>query len=301
MDAIKTHGLTKYYGKTRGILDLNLEIPQGLRFGFLGANGAGKTTAIRVLMGLIKPSAGSVEILGQTLDEKNRYCPTLNRRIGFLPGELRLYEEMTGEDFLRYMGGFYGEMDGNLQILAREALELSTEDLKRPISGYSRGMKQKLGIIQAVQHDPELLVMDEPTEGLDPLMQKHFYQLLSQLNQRGQTVFMSSHNLSEVERVCQRVAIIRDGKLVAVEDVEELKARRLYTVELVFLDEEELASFSPPGKVIQQEKRRLSFRWRGDFQELFSLLAQQNLQDFTCEKASLEEIFLTYYARGEEP
>lgn len=300
MAAIKTYELTKYYGKTRGILNLNLEVPQGLLFGFLGANGAGKTTAIRVLMGLLKPTSGRVQVLDRTFDGKNRYHPAVNRKIGFLPGELRLYEDMTGADYLQYMGEFFGRIQSSIQSLAVEALELSKKELHRPISGYSRGMKQKLGIIQAIQHDPVLLIMDEPTEGLDPLMQKHFYQLLFQLNQKGQTVFMSSHNLAEVERVCERIAIIRDGELVAVEDVEDLKARRLYTVEMAFFTEEEAQDFDPPGgESIRQEGRRLSFRWKGDFQDLFSHLSQSSPQDFTCAKASLEEIFLTYYA-GEE-
>lgn len=299
MLAIETHDLTKYYGKNLGIKDLNMRVPQGVLFGFLGANGAGKTTAIRVIMGLLKPTSGSLQILGKAITKKRQYYPDLYRKIGFLPGELRLYEDMTGEDFLNYLGAFYGTIHPPLQSKAIDSLELSKKDLKRSISGYSRGMKQKVGIISSIQHNPHILIMDEPTEGLDPLMQKHFYLLLLELNREGKTIFMSSHNLSEVERICEQVAVIRDGELVAVEDVEDLKDRRLYSLGVVFSTEEEASSFQIPQiTIVSQEKEKVLFRWRGEFSTLFSQLSKYSIVDFTCEKASLEEIFLTYYSIG---
>lgn len=274
-------------------------MPQGLLFGFLGANGAGKTTAIRIIMGLLKPTSGSLQILGKTITKEKQYHVDLYKSMGFLPGELRLYEDMTGEEFLNHMGAFYGPLHSPLQALAIDSLELSKKDLRRSISGYSRGMKQKIGIISSIQHDPDLLIMDEPTEGLDPLMQKRFYLLLLDLNRRGKTIFMSSHNLAEVERVCERVAVIRNGELVDIEDVEDLKARRLYSIGVVFATEEEASSFQiSHGTILSQEGSRVLFRWKGEFFQLFSLLSKYTINDFTCEKASLEEIFLTYYSRG---
>ncbi len=301
MKAISIKKLTKYYGKTRGIEEISLDVEKGKIFGFLGANGAGKTTTIRLLMGLIKPSSGFTELLGQRLDRSRAYSVNLLQRLGFLPGEFRLYEDMTGEKFLNYMGSYYGSEGNKLQEIACEAMEIGSQDLKRKILGYSSGMKQKLAVIQAIQHDPELIIMDEPTEGLDPLRQHNFYSLLRDLKSRGKTIFMSSHNLSEVERICEEVAIVRKGRLAAVENVSDLKNRSLYRIRLQLATEIEADKFSlPEAHSVSIRGKEVSFRWRGEFDQLFDRLSPLKILDFTCEKASLDEFFITYYEQEEE-
>lgn len=299
---IATQGLTKYYGSNPGLVDLDLEVESGRIFGFLGANGAGKTTAIRILLDLIRPTRGQAWVFGRPLfaiSPRDRL--ELRRRIGFIPGELRLYEDMTGRAFLDYLGSYFGAVRADWQRSILERLELDKTALSRKISGYSRGMKQKLGIVQALQHDPELLILDEPTEGLDPLMQQTFYGLLRELAGRGRTVFMSSHNLAEVEKICGRVAILRQGRLVAVEGIDTLQARRFHQVEVEFASQEEAAAFSVPGiNESRREGGRLCFSWQGDFADLWAELEKYRIADFACQKASLEEIFLAYYGRSEE-
>ncbi len=302
MPAINMQNLTKYYGKTLGIKDVTLNVEKGCIFGFLGANGAGKTTAIRILLGLLKPTAGHVEILETQITGDKVYPEKLHAQLGFLPGELRLYEDMTGKAFLDYMASFYENVDKQLQMEALDMVKLSSQDLSRKISQYSRGMKQKLGIVQAIQHKPQLIIMDEPTEGLDPLMQQSFYLLIERLRDRGSTVFMSSHNLAEVERVCQKVAIIREGRIVAIEDVNSLKDKRLYNIEILFKNVEQAEKFNLQNiEVVKGEGNKLVFRWKGRFSSLFENLSDFEVEDFICRKASLEEVFLTYYAdEGDE-
>lgn len=296
---IVTQGLTKYYGRQAGLLDLDLEVEPGLIFGFLGANGAGKTTTIRMLLDLIRPTRGQAWVLGVPLTSPAKDRRELRRRIGFVPGELRLYEDMTGGGFLDYLGSFSGGVDTELRHRLLAELELDDSALNRKVHGYSRGMKQKLGIIQGIQHDPELLILDEPTEGLDPLMQQKFYGIVHELAARGRTVFMSSHNLSEVEKVCQRVAILRDGRLVAMEGVDALRSRRFHQVEVEFAVPEAAAAFTLPDmRDPRLDGNRLSFAWKGDFVSLWAELAKHPVVDFVCQKASLEQIFLGYYERG---
>ena len=239
MDAIRTDGLSKRYGRGRtgplpagrevvALRDLSIAVRPGEIFGFLGPNGAGKSTAIRLLLGFLHPSAGRAEVLG--LD-----CGTasvaIRSQVGYLPGGIALYDGLTGSDLLDYLGRLGGRPTTARAGLL-ERLELSDRTLRRPVRDYSRGMRQKIGIVQALQHDPELAVLDEPTEGLDPLMQRAFYEILDDLRTAGRTIFFSSHVLSEVERVCDRVAIIRRGRLVALEDVGALLERRKRRVEL---------------------------------------------------------------------
>src|SRR6185312_13317107 len=208
--------------------DLTIAVREGEIFGFLGPNGAGKSTTIRLLLGYLHPSAGSATVLGRDVV---RDSVAIRARVGYLPGGIALYDSLTGERLLDYLGELTGRPAARRAELV-DRLELSARTLGRPVRDYSRGMRQKIGIIQALQHDPELAILDEPTEGLDPLMQRAFYGILEDLRSAGRTIFFSSHVLSEVERVCDRVAIVRRGRLVALEDVARLLERRKRNVEL---------------------------------------------------------------------
>jgi len=240
--AIETHRLTKVYGSAgprmpgrrsratgiHALEDVSIEVHQGEIFGFLGPNGAGKSTAIRLLLGFLHPTAGRATVLGL---DSIRESVEIRRRIGYLPGGIAFWDNLSGERLLDELAALSGRPATRRAALL-DRLELSAATLKRPVRDYSRGMRQKLGIIQALQHDPELAILDEPSEGLDPLMQRAFYGILDDLRRDGRTIFFSSHVLSEVERVCDRVAIIRLGRLVALEDVPALLARRKRNVEL---------------------------------------------------------------------
>src|SRR3954447_11354775 len=236
MDALSTAGLTKHYGRPetrihrpgshptgviRALDDLTIGVVEGEIFGFLGPNGAGKSTTIRLLLGFLHPTAGSGRVLGLDIV---RDSVAIRRRTGYLPGGIALYDSLTGEALLDYLARLSDRPPVRRADLC-DRLELSRQTLRRKVRDYSRGMRQKIGIVQALQHDPELAILDEPSEGLDPLMQRAFYDILDRLKAAGRTVFFSSHVLSEVERVCDRVAIIRRGRLVAVEDVASMLAR----------------------------------------------------------------------------
>ena len=225
---IETEDLTKYYGKVRGIEALNLQVQEGEVFGFLGPNGAGKTTTIRLALDSIRPTNGTIQVLGL---DAGQYSREIHRRIGYMPGELALYDSLAGGELLRYFGNLRGGVDWRFVEELSDRLEC---DLRRPIRSLSTGNKQKVGLIQALMHRPELLVLDEPTSGLDPLMQQELYRLMAEVTAEGRTVFLSSHILPEAERVCDRVGIIRQGQMVMVERVETLKARALRHLELHF-------------------------------------------------------------------
>ena len=214
---VRLVGVTKSYGKARGVIDLDLEVRAGEVFGYLGPNGAGKTTTIRMLVDLIRPQKGKVEVLGGSPSD-----PAVRRRTGYLPGEVEFYEHMGAGDFLTYIGNLRG--DGGA-ILAEDLSERIDLDLSRRIADLSKGNRQKLGLVQALMHQPELVILDEPTSGLDPLVQQEVYRLIDELRAGGVTIFFSSHVLSEVERVADRVGIIREGRLVEVEELEALRRR----------------------------------------------------------------------------
>ena len=217
MYAIETQNLTKYYGKSRGIIDLNLQIEPGEIFGFIGPNGAGKSTTIRTLLGLIFPSSGSGRIFGLDIIKDSK---EIKKQIGFMPSEIQYYEKMDVIELLRYSANFY-ETDCESRI--KELAETFDLDLERKIIDLSRGNQKKVSILQSLIHEPGLLILDEPTSGLDPLMQAKFFEILKDENSKGTTVFFSSHTLSEVQKMCRRVGIIKDGKIVAVEDIETLR------------------------------------------------------------------------------
>ncbi len=285
--------MTKSYGKARGVIDLDLEVQAGELFGYLGPNGAGKTTTIRMLVDLIRPQRGTVEVLGGSPRD-----PAIRRRVGYLPGEVEFYSRMSARDFLTYIGNLRGKGGDALAESLSERIDL---DLSRRIGDLSKGNRQKLGLVQALMHKPELLVLDEPTSGLDPLVQQEVYRLLDELKDDGVTVFFSSHVLSEVERVADRVGIIREGRLVEVEELEALRERAVRTFEVVFDDVPHLAEFENLDGVRMADLHGnvLHCQVIGSIDELLKAVANHTVRNLVSHGADLEALFLDYY-RGEE-
>ena len=295
---IKTEALTKLYGQTVGIQELNLEIREGEIFGFLGPNGSGKTTTMRLLTGFLRPTRGRATVLG--LDAWKE-ATRVKAHLGFLPDFPALYQNLTGLELLDYLGRLHRGREPVLRSPLCEQLELSQRDLKRKIKGYSRGMQQKLALIQALQHDPQLLIMDEPTEGLDPLMQQTLFQILRQFQAKGRTIFISSHILPEVEKLCHRVGILREGTLVTVKEVEELRRLKVRRMDVVLAREVPTGDFQLPGVVsVERNGRNLHFLVQGDINPLLRELAKLDLENLVFEEAHLEDIFLEFYARKGE-
>jgi ABC-2 type transport system ATP-binding protein len=293
---IEVKELTRYYGRRRGVLDLSFVVNEGEVFAFLGPNGAGKTTTIRQLMGLLRPSKGSAKVFGL---DCWRQSPAAKEKIGFLPGEMRLYEHLTGTAFLDYFASFRKSHDRSRRAALLERLEL---DASQKIRHMSKGNRQKLGIVQALMHDAPLLILDEPSSGLDPLKQVTFLQLLHDERAAGKTVFLSSHAIPEVERIADRVGIIREGRLVAVESIEALKAKRARHADVLFAEPVDLSRLSLDGvRILSQteDRRRYELAVPGDLRPLLRTLADLPLEDLTLASADLETIFLHYYA--EEP
>lgn len=290
--AIKTNEVTKRYGPIFGVQDLNLDVPEGETFGFLGPNGSGKTTTIRMVTGFLKPSAGSITVLGY---DAWKQSVAIKKRLGYLPDAVTLYPTMTGEQLLDYLA----ELQGSSPVARAELcerLQLTPSQLRQQVKTYSRGMKQKLALIQAFQHDPPLLILDEPTEGLDPLMQQAFFDLVDDLHRRGHTVFLSSHVLWEVERLCQRVAIIRQGRLVALATVAELQKQRVRTMEIVLAaDSPEMELGLPCVAGVERNGRVVKLLVQGDITPLLRELARVRVEDMVYERSHLDEIFLDYY------
>ena len=290
---IHTEGLTKSYGKNRGVIDVSLDVRPGEVFGFLGPNGAGKTTTIRTLLDFIRPNSGVAKVFGMDAHRQSR---EIRRRIGYLPGDLALYEKLKGAEMLRYMGNLRGGVEWNdVQQLA----ERLHSDLSRPIRTLSQGNRQKIGLIQALMHKPELLILDEPTNGLDPLIQQVFYRLISEVEE--QTVFLSSHNLPEVERVCDRVGIIREGRLIAVEEVSALKSRALRQLEIHFAAPVPESAFANVAGVsdLAVEQNVLRCSVKGTLDAVIKAASKFEVVNVVSHEPSLEEIFLAYYNRGE--
>jgi len=295
--AISTRELTKHYGSVRALIDLTLEVRQGEIYGFLGPNGAGKSTMIRTLLGFLHATSGSATVLGMDVATQS---VDIRRLTGYLPGGIALYDSLTGEEVLDYLADMQGRRPYRRDDLC-ERLELPASVLKRRVRDYSRGMRQKIGVVQALQHDPELAILDEPTEGLDPLMQHVFYRILDDLRTEGRTVFFSSHILSEVERLCDRVAIIRAGHLMAVHEVAELLARRRRRVTLRWRGAAPDPASLPGLEDAQVDGNRVIGTLSGEVAGFVRAIASPNLDDLTIEPASLEEAFLEYYATDEAP
>ena len=293
--AIRTEALTKHYGAVRALESLNLEVQHGEIFGFLGPNGAGKSTTIRTLLGFLHPTAGSATVLGMDIVEQS---VEIRRRVGYLPGGIALYDSLSGADALDYLNDLQGRPPTLREELC-ERLQMPADVLRRRVRDYSRGMRQKIGVIQALQHDPDVAILDEPSEGLDPLMQQAFYTILEGLRRAGRTIFFSSHVLSEVERVCDRVAIIRAGNLMALQHVDELLARRKRTITLRWRGAPPDLTSVPGLADIRVEGDRLHATLLGDVAPFVRAVASPSLVDLTIEPARLEEAFLEYYAEDE--
>ena len=291
---IVSSGLTKNYGKHRGIDSVNLEVKPGEVFGYLGPNGAGKTTTIRILLDFIRPTHGSVSIFG--LDSR-RGSIEVRRRTGYLPGEQSLYGNLTGHELLDFVANLRGGVDR--QYVAHMAKRLDC-DLTRHIRTLSHGNRQKVGLIQAFMHQPELIILDEPTAGLDPLVQQEFYHLVAEAKAAGRTIFLSSHILPEVERVCDRVGIIREGKLVAVETVETLKSRAVRRLEIHFARAVPQTGFAAIAGVrdVVVQNGVLTCTVIGSLDALVKAAAQFEVTNIVSHEPSLEEVFLTYYGEN---
>jgi len=304
MTAIDTRGLTKQYGHAspihpgratpaavRALDDLTIQVQEGEIFGFLGPNGAGKSTAIRLLLGFLRPTHGTATVMGLDIARDSvgiRAC------VGYLPGGVSFWDGLTGVRLLDELAAMSGRPPvRRAELLDR--LELDERTLRRPVRDYSRGMRQKIGIVQALQHDPELAVLDEPSEGLDPLMQRAFYEILDDLRAAGRTIFFSSHVLSEVERVCDRVAIVRQGRLVALEDVHSLLARRKRNVEIRLQGPAPNLDGVPGVSEVSSGGGRLTCRLEGDVGPFLAAIGGSAISDLTIEPARLEEAFLEFY------
>ncbi len=290
---IRTEKLTKSYGSHRGIVDVDLEVQPGEVFGFLGPNGAGKTTTIRLLLDLIRPSSGKAYVFGI---ESSADPVAIHRRIGYLPGEFALYDRLTGRQTLEYFGNLRGGVDRAYQASLVERLDL---DPSRRFREYSKGNKQKVGLVVALQHQPELLIFDEPTAGLDPLVQQTFFALLREAVAGGRTVFLSSHILNEVERSCDRVAIIREGRLVQVDRVDALRDLAHHQIELRFAGDPPAEEFRilPGVSDLVTEDHVLRLRVQGSITPVVEAAAKAGVVDFLSREPSLEETFLAQYGR----
>lgn len=289
--AIHTEGLSKRFGKVEALTDLSIDIGPGEVFGFLGPNGAGKTTMIRTILDEIRPTAGRAEILGMNTHTES---VLIRRFIGYLPGDLQMYPNLTGRDLITYFGNLRGGVDESEVQTIAERLEA---ELDRKIGDLSTGNRQKIGIIQAFMSSPDLLILDEPSTGLDPLVQREFQSMMREVAEQGRTVFLSSHTLSEVQRVADRVGIIRHGRLIALESVSELRRKAIRRVELDFASQPPVAKIGavPGVRNIDVEGRRVTLSFEGEMSELLAVTDGDDLRDVSTQDADLEEIFLAYY------
>jgi ABC-2 type transport system ATP-binding protein len=289
MSVIEVNHLTKYYGKARGIIDVSFDMGEGEIFGFIGPNGAGKSTTIRLLLSLIHPTSGSATIFGK---DCIKYGPELRKDIGYLPSEVFYYERMKVIDLLKYSASFY---DQDCTQRMHELADLMELEMNRRIEDLSYGNRKKVGIVQGLLHRPKLLFLDEPTAGLDPLMQRKFFQLIRDENQRGVTVFFSSHILGEVQRMCSRVGIIREGRIIEIADIHTLQQSNYKKVR-VAADGLNAAYFDMPGVTnLEQHDGYVRFFYKGDINAVMHKIGETTVSDVTIEEPTLEEIFMHYY------
>ncbi len=289
MNAIEFNHLTKFYGNVKGCEDINFNVKEGEIFGFIGPNGAGKSTTIRTMLSLIYPTSGSVNIFGQ---DAIKFGSVARKDIGYLPSEIFYYDKMKVIDLLNYSASFY---DHDCSARIKELSEIMELDLNRRIQDLSYGNKKKVGIVQGLLHSPKLLVLDEPTSGLDPLMQQKFFNLIAEENKKGATVLFSSHILSEVQQLCHRVAIIKDGNIVSIQDVKALKHDnyKKFTIRGSNLDH---GKFEIEGvSELKERKDKVTFFFKGDVNQIVKIIAKLELTDIIIEEPTLEEIFMHYY------
>ena len=291
MNAIQMEGLTKFYGSSRGILDLDLTVQEGEFYGFIGPNGAGKSTTIRTLLGLIRKTRGSARVLGKDIAKEKEQ---ILAETGYLPSEAVFYPDMQGRDLIRLSADLHRK---DCKKTSEELCERLQLDPSRRIGELSFGNRKKLAVVCALQHNPRLCILDEPTGGLDPLMQREFFEILKERNRQGMTVFLSSHILSEIQRFCSRAAIIREGRIIASGSVEELARTNAKRISI-------RGSFDPSGlpdvRDLQRSDDTVSFLYGGDINLLLARLGKDPILDLTISEPDLEEIFLHYYTKGEE-
>ncbi len=296
--AIETYGLSKKYPKSRtyALQDLDLTIEPGEVYGFLGPNGAGKSTTVRLLMNFIQPTHGNAVILGQDIVKQ---ATAIKRNIGYLSGDVSLYPKMTGRQFLTYMAGL---QPPRRSAFANELVKRFEAEINKKISDLSKGNKQKIGLIQAFMHEPDILILDEPTSGLDPLMQEAFYELVRQTKERGATLFVSSHNLTEVQKMCDRVGFIREGRLIAEQNINELSQSAVQTYDIAFGQKLPLTEIRKLAKVkvLANTSHHATITIRGDLKPLLGLLARHQVLSIERREISLEDEFLKYYKGDKE-
>ena len=285
---LEIKNLTKYYGKTLAVKDLSLELKEGEIFGFIGPNGAGKSTTIRSIMNLINKTKGEVYILGETLKKDNL---KLKEQIGYLPSEVYLYEELTVKEMLDYHESFYKK---DLSKRRKELVKKLKLDESKKIEDLSLGNQKKLGIVLAFMHEPKLLILDEPTSGLDPIMQQVFYDLLQEEKEKGTTIFYSTHILSEISKICDRVGIIKEGTLLKVESIKELQSKNLTNV-TIFSSEIEKITKELKVEVETLDEKTIKFKNTLDSNNLIKILSKYEIEKLLIEEPTLEDIFLHYY------
>ena len=288
---IEATNLTKKYGKARGIDDINLQVQEGEIFGFIGPNGAGKSTTIRLLLNLIFPTAGIAKIMGLDCVKNTK---KIKQEIGYLPGEVNYYGDMRTIDFFRYSANFYRK---DCTKRTKELIDLFEVDQSKRIDSLSLGNKKKVGIIQALLHEPKVLILDEPSSGLDPLMQKIFYDVLEKENKKGTTIFFSSHVLNEVQKLCHKVAIIKEGRILRIEEIEKLRRSQFKKICIEFSDEKHPKLEINNTTNIKAVGRTMEFLYNGKIDEIIRSLADTDVDNLWIEEPSLEEVFMHYYEK----
>ena len=288
MNVIETKKLTKYYGEIKGVENLTFSVRKGEIFGFLGPNGAGKTTTIRTLLGYLNKTGGDAFIFGKNIEDD---IVEIKREVGYIPGEFNVYGNLTGKQFLDY----FSSLRHREMTLLDELLKIFDLPLNRKVKGYSKGMKQMLGIIQAFMDDPEMVIMDEPTSGLDPLLQQKFYEFLQKQKRKGKTMFFSSHILSEVDKICDRIAIIKEGELVALEDIDTLKTKSGKKIRLKI--KEKLEKFKGPENM-KIKDGWIEFVITNNIDKWIKEFSKYTIIDLDINDFSLEDIFIHYYEGG---
>ncbi len=289
MGIVELKNLTKSYKQNRGIMDVSFSIEEAEIFGFIGPNGAGKSTTIRTLLNFIYPTSGSATIFGKDIIQHSK---EIRQNVGFLPSEVHYYDDMKVVDLLKYSARFHGNLNSTRMKDLAARLDL---DINRKIEDLSFGNRKKVGIVQALLHEPKLIILDEPTSGLDPLIQNHIFELLAEERDKGATIFFSSHILSEVQKMCDRVAIIKEGKLVAVETIEHLTKNKVKNIKITF-EEPEQFTFTVDG-ILKREVngKEVTLLYSGEIKALLQHLIDLPVQDVLIEEPTLEEIFMHYY------
>jgi len=289
MNIIETNNLTKFYGKNRGIEDVSLKVKEGEIFGFIGPNGAGKSTTIRLLLSLIYPTSGTAKIFNK---DCIKYGHEIRQSIGYLPSEVFYYDRMRVKDLLKYSASFY---KGDYTNRIKELSDIMELDLNRKIDELSFGNKKKVGIVQGLLHKPKLIILDEPTSGLDPLMQQKFFDLIVKENKEGATIFFSSHILGEVQKLCNRVAIIREGHIVKIEDIKTLRNNNYKKILIKSNDFDKTIINIDGVSNINIYKNEINFFYKGDINKILKIINTRKINDIIIEQPTLEEIFMHYY------